>query len=385
MELKEILENQRIHYINKLTLELKNKPEAVCELLVDLDKKYSEKLFRMWRFDCVEHVGDKNFTPTEFNSDTYFNHIPLKGQFNNIQVELNPFFWNGCEFLLSKEPSTWTPFHDWIKKWIDIDNTKEFEKSLLKNVIHNVTQPKSIDKKIFFAIDFGSASINSFLELLEIFQQMNIYEVTIGSELESKKTNRSKSAGINLNNIYPRIKETIKSDENQALGFQEKSIKLPPDQTPLLRFYSHNLYVGYIQDVGDRFEYLNNGVLNEDLTLEKIHNVALRNLERFLENKMNYKYFANQLLFIEADRNFNSSIVLLDFVWPQIEKLLNDTLIISIPNRSILLVCGEHSSKGLDNIRKYTKDIYIKHPNGRISIDLFKMKNGVLDFFESTI
>jgi hypothetical protein len=384
MNLKEILENQRTHYINQLTFGLKNKSEAVSELLVELDKKDSEKLFRMWRFDCIEHVGDKNFTPTEFNSGTYFNHIPIKGQFNNIQVELNPFFWNGCEFLLGEKPATWIPFYDWINKWIDIDNKKEFEKGL-RNVIHNVTQPKNIDKKIFFAIDFGSASINAFLELLEIFQQIDIHEVTIGSELESKVNNRSKSAGINLNKIYPIIKETIKSDENQSLDFQEKSIKLPPNQTPLLRFYSQNLYIGYIQDVGDRFEYLNNGILNEDLTLEKIHNAALFNLERFLNNKMNYKYFANQLLCIEADRNFNSSVVLLDFVWPKIEELLNDTLIVSIPNRSILLVCGEHSTKGLDNIKKYTKDIYLKHPNGRTSKDIFKMKNRALDFFESTV
>jgi hypothetical protein len=141
----------------------------------------TEELYRLYRFDCL---GDKNgeFEIIEFNHDTYIVHPQINFEVGNLKVQLSPFFWNGCEIHYQEEIKTYSPLIEWGKKWIDIDDEKTAtEKQGSGNVIHNVQPPSKDLNGYMITIDFGTASINSIIELFTVFKDMGIHEIEINS------------------------------------------------------------------------------------------------------------------------------------------------------------------------------------------------------------
>jgi len=96
-------------------------------------------------------------------------------------IELNPFYWHGCEFILNKKISDTTFIEDWTKQWIDEEELLQESAEGYANAIHSVTIPEIAEDETKFTVDFGTASVECFLDLINKIAKNNIDKVTINS------------------------------------------------------------------------------------------------------------------------------------------------------------------------------------------------------------
>jgi hypothetical protein len=180
MDFKEVLNRQRELYLNDLLDFYKEKASGAREILLELNKNEPIQQFKLFRLDHYEEVEGEPM-PTEFNSDKYLDFEPIEYNFSEMTIELNPFFWNGCEFIFMTNSPHFDWLVEWTKKWIDEDEVKREDENGLSGVIHSITRPELKDDTFSFSVDFGSADIEVFLDLLNEIYQQKIKSIRIGS------------------------------------------------------------------------------------------------------------------------------------------------------------------------------------------------------------
>ena len=180
MYLKEILIRQRELYLNDLLDFYKKKTSGVREVMLELNNDEPIRQFRLYRLDHYDHF-DGEAKPTEFNSDKYLDFESIKYNYGELRIELNPFYWNGCEFVLKMSSSENEWLIEWTKKWIDEAGEKQEGSDGLTGVIHSVTKPELIADTFSFSVDFGSADIEAFIDLINEIYLQNTKSLRIGS------------------------------------------------------------------------------------------------------------------------------------------------------------------------------------------------------------
>lgn len=176
MDIYEIVERQREIYINDLVAFYRNQKEGARELLLAYNKPEEDEAFRLYRLDYYTQEGEA----IELDSDKYLDFEPIECSLSDMQIQLRPFYWNGCEFILTSPPKDITWLTMWIKKRIDIDDVRQEDGSGLQGVIHNVTSP-NLDSDCNFSVDFGSADTSVFWELVDEIFKAGIKNLRIGS------------------------------------------------------------------------------------------------------------------------------------------------------------------------------------------------------------
>ena len=181
MRLEELLSKHREVYI-KFFQNQKIVCRGASEALLEMKNDDSEEIYRLYRFDCLERNEDDSFKIIDFNNDIYLNHESITFEFGELKIEINPFFWNGCEIYFVSNNYLFSDYIEWAKKWIDIDdsNPKDSIKELA-GLIHNVQPPELRNGEYCLAIDFGTSGTNSFIELLEVLRTMGIKNVRVES------------------------------------------------------------------------------------------------------------------------------------------------------------------------------------------------------------
>lgn len=179
MDIIEILEKQRQVYLRQLDEFWQDKIGGK-EILVAYNSDKQPMLLNLTRFDYLEK-GDDDFDIEELSPDTYINHQTLEFVEGNLTIELNPFYWHGCEFILNKKISDTTFIEDWTKQWINEEDLLQDSVEGYANAIHNVTIPEIADDETKFTVDFGTASVDCFLDLLNTISEQDIGKVTINS------------------------------------------------------------------------------------------------------------------------------------------------------------------------------------------------------------
>jgi hypothetical protein len=69
----------------------------------------------------------------------------------------------------------------WQKKWIDEKDKKVRDKFGLAGVIHWLSQPSRDGEQYEFLVDFGSAPVDAFHELMFALAAVGVKEVMVGS------------------------------------------------------------------------------------------------------------------------------------------------------------------------------------------------------------
>ena len=179
MDIIEILEKQRQVYLRQLDEFWQDKIGAK-EILVAYNSDKPPMLLNLTRFDYLEKRND-DFNIEELSPDTYINHQTLEFVAGNLMIELNPFYWHGCEFILNKKISDTTFIEDWTKQWIDEEELLQESAEGYANAIHSVTIPENAEDETKFTVDFGTASVECFLDLINKIAKNNIDKVTINS------------------------------------------------------------------------------------------------------------------------------------------------------------------------------------------------------------
>lgn len=178
-----LLTQIREHYLGALTRSLKEfqrdfSPSAP-ELLLEIGRE-ADYAFRLWRVDIASNVGGETKVQ-EVNPSTHLNFppqslVPLPG----LALTLNPIAWNGVDFRIHTI-STWDGLEAWTLRWLDVDDSHPQDENGFQGVIHSVTMPKASNGSTSFSVDFGSAPVAAFVELLQLLVNLGAKRVEIDS------------------------------------------------------------------------------------------------------------------------------------------------------------------------------------------------------------
>ena len=187
MTIDELLTKERTQYLATFKLGLdqykteKSAIEILIQMTADLNKNQHE-IFQLNRYDLININAEGKYDIKEFNleKDSVFKFDKQIYKINGMKVVVKPFVWNGCEFTLDKKPNI--TYDNWAKKWVDIDDKKTISADGYQNVIHSVTFPVEENGKWTTAIDFGTAPIEAFNDLMKTLSGQGIKEIEVHSK-----------------------------------------------------------------------------------------------------------------------------------------------------------------------------------------------------------
>ena len=180
MEFEEILSHQRQSYIKQLKGFYEHRTEGAKEILMELNGEEETLLFKLSRLDYLVKI-DGEFKIEELSPDTYSNHPPVNFTYGQLQIELNPFFWHGCEFIIDKEYGDIDWLKTWTKAWIDEHDKFQNDSDGFTRAIHNVSYPTVEQQKTKFTVDFGTSAVDTFMDLVNIIKDTGANRLIINS------------------------------------------------------------------------------------------------------------------------------------------------------------------------------------------------------------
>lgn len=181
MELIEIISKHRQTYIKQLQNFFEDRTTGARELLISYNSENSGIWLNMSRMDYIQKI-DEDYSITELSPETYINHQPIEYHMGEMYIELHPFFWHSCSFDIHPDLNSLQSVEQWLTKWLDEEGILENDETGLSNAIHSASTPENIERGFTFTIDFGTASLESFLELLVVLQASGVERLTIHSK-----------------------------------------------------------------------------------------------------------------------------------------------------------------------------------------------------------
>jgi hypothetical protein len=181
----EILEQVREHYLQGYRQSYESFSQAheksAPEVLLQLQNRDKLSLaYQLYRIDMASGDSDSpNFS--EFNHESHLSFSPIQFTANSIEAELHPIAWNAVEFETNEFDINSEVLSDWALKWIDQEEQAESDEPGIGCYIHSITFPELENGKVHFSIDFGSATITSFHELLSVLIEMGVTDLKIHS------------------------------------------------------------------------------------------------------------------------------------------------------------------------------------------------------------
>jgi len=190
MEMDQIFTETRNRYLNQFI-------EVLTKLEASGQRAAAEAAFRNEQGGLAEEGtlslplrGDifviEDGQPTEsisVDSEAMFSFEPLSVVFgDNLPVEIAPFYWDACNISVSgiSEQTDWSLLVMWFAKWFDFEDRGNIDGEGFLGVVHFLSDPKFDGSKTEFQVDFGSAPVESFKELLDTLKASGATKVQIG-------------------------------------------------------------------------------------------------------------------------------------------------------------------------------------------------------------
>lgn len=148
-----------------------------AEVLLEVPSiQHSEEIYRMYRADIIgTKDGNHNVVEVNVSPRLALFASPLQG----VTIDA-PIVWNGVEFRVTAKELPAQAIIDWATKWIDVSDSRYVESERFQEVAHNVTPPKLTADGYHISVDFGTAPVIAFEELLAILASGSS-RVSIGS------------------------------------------------------------------------------------------------------------------------------------------------------------------------------------------------------------
>jgi len=153
---------------------------ALPEVKVESAREKFRKPYRYYTVDIFCRRGDKS-RPVEVNLASARQRAPVSENWQGLDVTLHPFVWNGLEFRLDADLADDAPLVAWMDRWMDIAEKKPKDKNRLSQIVHNVTQPARTRAGWSFSVDFGSAPLDAFVELIDVVRASGAKHLELGS------------------------------------------------------------------------------------------------------------------------------------------------------------------------------------------------------------
>ena len=179
----DVLGRVREHYLQRYVASLNEfraaHNPAAPEILVELTRE-GPLAYKLYRVDMGSN-SNGTFNTQEVNPASHLSFEPIHEQLNNLGISLSPVAWNGVELTAQLRTFDPKPLEEWTLKWLDVDDHYAQDDNGLQGVIHSVTEPRFEKGILHFAVDFGSAPIASFNELLLILERLGATKAEVAS------------------------------------------------------------------------------------------------------------------------------------------------------------------------------------------------------------
>lgn len=180
-----ILEQVREHYLQGYRQSYvsfsQTHDKSAPEVLLQLQNRDKLPLsYQLYRIDMASGDSDSpNFS--EFNHESHLSFSPIQFTANSIEAELHPIAWNAVEFETNEFDINSEVLSDWALKWLGQEEQADSDEFGIGCYIHSITFPELENSKVHFSIDFGSATLTSFHELLSVLIEMGVTDLKIHS------------------------------------------------------------------------------------------------------------------------------------------------------------------------------------------------------------
>jgi hypothetical protein len=178
--LSEAREHYLAHYRRVIRRARADRPEAVPEVLVELDTPGSSLVRRLNRVDVI-WGGAANPSIIEANVDPVSTAACLHSEPGPPALRAFPLVWNSFEVVYPDEVDLGSGFTQWFERWLDVDDAQVPDEDGLAGVIHSVTVPGPFLTGWGFSVDMGSAPVSAVIELLALPALRQVGAVDIGS------------------------------------------------------------------------------------------------------------------------------------------------------------------------------------------------------------
>ena len=179
----DVLTEVRAHYLQRFVRSLDeyraHHVPAASELLIELNRE-GTLAYKLYRLDMGSNASGE-FKVQEVNPSTHLSFAPFKEQLGNVTISLSPVAWNGIELTTQIDAFDPQMLEAWVLKWLDVDDHNTQDSNGLQGVIHSVTEPKFEDGKLYISVDFGSAPVASFTELISLLGNMGAISAEVSS------------------------------------------------------------------------------------------------------------------------------------------------------------------------------------------------------------
>lgn len=123
------------------------------------------------------------------------------------------------------------------------------------------------------------------------------------------------------------------------------ALDLPESDVPIIEPFTGELFVGYVLDLPASFQYVSSRTCEKlgldvgDLRSVAVHNLTLR------RPKPEIKQSPRGIEFT-LDGDLEASLLLVDWIWDQIDQQIPGDLIAAVPARNVLMVTGRDVDEG---------------------------------------
>lgn len=154
--------------------------QSTSEILVELEgQEYTPPIFHLHRVDISSNSNSyTDFTEFKTQDNIYFR--PTKLSLNNqMKISLEPFVWNEVDFECSAFDVKARLLQKWAFYWLH-DHKRRNDYGLT-GCVHGLTFPQQEGGYCHFKVDFGSAEVQSFVELLQVLRHLGVRRTRVYS------------------------------------------------------------------------------------------------------------------------------------------------------------------------------------------------------------
>jgi hypothetical protein len=189
MTVGELLDRTRSHYLAQLTrswADARRRPgvDVVTEVVL-CDVTGAAVREGVWSLPCRldtcllqnGEVVDSSMVGTE----RLIAFAPLEFEWSSgLSVRLAPFPWDYCELRLGSPLSGPAHFRAWFDRWFDAEDSHPEDAVGFRGVVHFMSDPEVGDGVTRLLVDFGSAPVEAFEQLLDAAVASGQTSVQIG-------------------------------------------------------------------------------------------------------------------------------------------------------------------------------------------------------------
>jgi uncharacterized protein YtpQ (UPF0354 family) len=144
----------------------------------------------------------------------------------------------------------------------------------------------------------------------------------------------------------------------------ERLPALSASDAPVLTDLGNGLRVGYVVDLGTRFQYIQRRHLRaEGVTQQELHRNSVAKLSTMLNDRSAVVHPCADCFIVVFDGHFDASLILVDVLWDEmLDDFAPNGFVAAVPSKNGLAFCDSKTPDGPLQLRRIIKHLGGDHP-----------------------